>query len=64
MDLSRRVQVLEVAYAGIQADAVRCFDKEGILEKVTEQKKKEQMAMGKQQAERFGIQTAEEVLIR
>ncbi|MGI5840041.1 MAG: L-2-amino-thiazoline-4-carboxylic acid hydrolase [bacterium] len=64
MDLSRRVQVLEVAYAGIQADAVRCFDKEGILEKVTEQKKKEQMAMGKQQAERFGIQTAEEVFIR
>lgn len=64
MDLEKRVSVLEAAYAGIQADAVRCFDREGILEKVTEQKKKEQMAFGKQQAERFGVQRAADVFTR
>jgi hypothetical protein len=38
--------------------------KEGILEKVTEQKKKEQLALGKLQCERFGIQEPEDVFIR
>lgn len=61
MDLEKRVKALETAYAGIQADAVRCFDSEGVLDKVTERKKKEQLLMGKQQAERFGIKNAEDV---
>ncbi len=64
MDLEKRVKILETAYAGIQADAVRCFDKQGVLERVTEQKRKEQLALGKQQAERFGIQKAEDVFTR
>jgi len=61
MDTEKRVQILELAYAGALVDSVRCLNNEGILEKVTEQKKKEQFALGKQQAERFGIQKPEEV---
>lgn len=64
MDLETRVKTLELAYAGIQADAIRLFAQEGILEKVTEQKHKEQLAMGKRQAEQFGIEKPEEVFKR
>ncbi len=64
MDSEKRAQILELAYAGVLADSVRCLGNEGILEKVTEQKKKEQFALGKQQAERFGIQKPEEVFTR
>lgn len=64
MDNEKRVKMLEVAYAGALADTVRILNNEGILDKVTEQKKKEQMALGRQQAERFGVQKPEEVFIR
>jgi hypothetical protein len=64
MDLEKRVRILETAYAGIQADAVRCFANLGVLDKVTELKKKEQLAMGKAQAQRFGIEKAEDVFIQ
>jgi hypothetical protein len=64
MDLEKRVQVLEFAYAGVLADAVQCFAKEGVLEKVTEEKKKVQMALGKQQADRYGVQKPEEVFTK
>ena len=64
MDLEKKVQILELAYAGVLADSVNCFGKEGVLEKVTEEKKKVQMALGKQQAERYGIQKPEEVFTK
>jgi hypothetical protein len=64
MDLEHRVKILENAYVWLQVDSVRYFDKEGILEKVTEQKKKEQFALGKFQAERFGMQKPVDVFIR
>ena len=64
MDTEKRVQILELAYAGALVDSVRWLKNEGILEKVTEQKKKEQFAIGKQQAERFGIQKPEEVFLK
>ncbi len=64
MRLEERVKILESAYVGIQADAVRCLGNEGVLEKVTQQKKNEQLALGKLQAERFGIQNAEEVFLK
>lgn len=64
MDLEKRVHILEIAYAGLQVDAVKCFDREGILDKVTESKRNEQMRMGKLQAERFGIQTTQEVFLK
>jgi hypothetical protein len=61
MDFEKRVKILETAYAGIQADAVRYFDKLGVLDQVTKLKKTEQFALGKVQAERFGIEKAEDV---
>lgn len=64
MDAEKKIIFLELAYAGALADSVRCLKNEGILEKVTEQKKKEQLAFGKQQAERFGIQKPEEVFLK
>lgn len=64
MDLEKRVRALEIAYAGVQADAVRCFDSEGVLDKVTEKKRKEQLLMGKHQAEVFNIQKAQDVFNR
>lgn len=64
MDLEKRVKILELAYAGVLADSVRCFAKEGILEKVTEEKKKVQMALGKQQTEQFGVQKPEDVFTK
>ena len=64
MNLEQRVKVLETAYVGIQVDAVSFFGKEGILEKVTQEKKKEQLALGKLQAERFGIEKPEDVFMR
>lgn len=44
MDLEKKVQILEAAYVGVLADSVRCFNNEGILEKITEQKRKEHQA--------------------
>lgn len=64
MDLEKRVQILEFAYAGVLADATNCFGREGILEKVTEEKKKMQMALGKQQTERYGVQKPDEVFTK
>ena len=64
MDLEKRVSILEVAYAGVQADAVRFFDSLGALERITEQKKREQFALGKVQADRFGIKKAQDVFER
>jgi hypothetical protein len=64
MDLEMRVKILETAYAGVQADAVRCMDKAGVLEKITEEKRQEQLATGKYQAERLGIQKPDEVFTR
>jgi hypothetical protein len=61
MDLEKRVSMLETAYAGVQADAVRCFDNMGVLERITEQKKREQLALGRVQAERFGVKKAQDV---
>ncbi len=64
MNLEKRIQAMEAAYVGVQVDAIRCFNREGILDSVTAKKKGEQMAMGKQQAQRMGIQTTEEVFLR
>ena len=64
MELEKRLRILELAYAGIQADAIRIFDQAGILDNVTEQKRREQLAMGSRQAEQFGITKAEDVFNR
>ncbi len=61
MELEKKVKFLEIAYAGVLADAVRYFDKEGVLETVTDQKRKEQLMMGKTRADSLGIKEAQDV---
>ena len=61
MKCDEKIQILQLTYAGVVADAVLQMGREGILEKVTQQKKKEQMLTGKMKAEQFGITQPEEV---
>lgn len=56
-----RMKMLENAYASALADATLQFSKAGILKQVTAEKKVVQFAMGKRQAERFGITQPVEV---
>lgn len=46
MDLEKRVRVLENVYVGVLVDAVKRFSDEGILGKVREKKRSEQMLFG------------------
>ena len=48
MDTAKHVQILQMAYAGALADTVLQFSKEGVLARVTERKRLEQLATGKQ----------------
>lgn len=61
MEMDRKVKVLQGMYAGATADFVLRLGKEGLLEKVTEEKRVEQMKMGKDQAVRLGIADPREV---
>lgn len=61
MELSEKVRTLQVIYAGALADSVLRLENEGVLEKVTEQKRKEQLMSGKARALQMGISSAEEV---
>ena len=61
MENEEKIQILQFTYAGALADAVLQMGREGILEKVTRQKKEEQMLTGKMKAEQFGITQPEEV---
>jgi hypothetical protein len=56
-----KVRILQTAYAGALADAVLRMGRDGILPKVTEEKRREQMRTGKAKAEQFGISRPEEV---
>lgn len=64
MELENRVRVLENVYVGVLADAVKWFSKEGILGKVMEEKRSEQMLFGRERAKQFGIEKQEEVFTR
>lgn len=59
-----KVRILQTAYAGALADAVLRMGRDGILTKVTEEKRREQMRTGKAKAEQFGISRPEEVFSR
>lgn len=61
MELEKKNKILQMFYAGVLADSVLRLGREGILEKITEQKRKEQLASGKARAEQLGIQSAEQV---
>ena len=63
MENEAKIQILQFTYAGVLADAVLQMGREGVLGKVTQQKKKEQMLTGKMKAEKFGITQPEEVFL-
>lgn len=64
MDTAKHVQILQMAYAGALADTVLQFSKEGVLARVTERKRLEQLATGKQRLAAFGITKPEEVFLK
>lgn len=64
MDSNQQVQFLQMAYAGVLADAVLQFSKEGILTAITSRKRQEQLATGKLRAAQFGITKPEEVFLK
>lgn len=61
MDMEKKVKMLQGMYAGALADFVLRMGREGVLEKITEEKKIEQMQTGKLRAAQIGITHAEEV---
>jgi hypothetical protein len=64
MENDEKVQILQLTYAGVLADAVLQMGREGVLGKVTEQKRREQMLTGKTKAAQFGITQPEEVFLK
>ena len=64
MENEKKLQILQFTYAGVVADAVLQMGREGVLEKVTQQKKREQMLTGRMKAEQFGITRPEEVFLK
>lgn len=61
MELEQKVKILQMVYASALADSTLRLGKEGILEKVTEEKREEQMRSGQARAAQFGIAKPEEV---
>jgi hypothetical protein len=64
MDTQKALQLVQLTYAAALADATAQFAKEGVLEKVVERKRAEQMASGKVRAAQFGVSRPEEVFTR
>jgi hypothetical protein len=64
MDSNKQVQILQMAYAGVLADAVLQFGREGILSSVTERKHQEQFNTGKVLVAQFGITKPQEVFLK
>ncbi len=61
MNTETRLRVLQSLYAGVLADSVRRYSGAGILEKVTEEKRSEQIGQGGQIVKSLNIQSPEEV---
>jgi hypothetical protein len=64
MDKDKQIQLLQLTYAHVLADATRQFGQEGILERVAARKREEQLAAGATKAAQFGITSAEQVFTR
>ena len=64
MQNEKDIQLLQLTYAAVLADATNQFAKENILQTVTQRKKAEQMATGKMKAAQFGITSPEAVFTR
>lgn len=61
MEMEKKIKLLQGMYAGALADSVLRMGREDILEKVTVEKKGEQMASGKIRAAQLGIAKPQEV---
>jgi len=64
MDEDKQIQLLQLTYAHVLADATRQFGQEGVLERVAARKRQEQLATGSTKAAQFGITSAEQVFTR
>lgn len=64
MEPAEKIKMLQVMYAGALADAVLRMGNEGVLEKVAEQKRSEQMTNGKGRATQLGIAKPKEVFTK
>ena len=61
MDKDRMIQVLQLTYASVIADATNQLGQEGVLDNVVARKRREQLALGGQKAAKFGITSPEQV---
>lgn len=61
MGNEKALQLLQRSFIGVLADAVYQFGEEGVIDKVTERKKKDQMINGKRNAGFYGVSAPEEV---
>ena len=61
MDAEKKIKLLQTFYAGALADSVLRLGNEGILDKITEQKRAEQLLTGKLRAQQLGIVTEAQV---
>jgi len=61
MEIEKKIKVLQGMYAGALADSVLRMGKEGVLDKITEEKRIEQMQNGKINSAQMGITKPEEV---
>ena len=61
METEKKLKMLQIFYAGVLADSVLRMGQEGILKKVEEQKRNEQLLSGKMRAQQLGIQKPQDV---
>jgi hypothetical protein len=61
MEDAKKLQMLRTFYAGALADSVLRFDRNGILDAVTAEKRREQLLSGKARAAQLGITDAQSV---
>ena len=64
MELLEKVRTLQMIYAGALADTVKRLGNEGMLEKITQQKRSEQLASGKMRAAQMGMVQEQDVFIK
>ena len=64
MEAQKHIRLLQQAYAGVLADTVCQFGKEGVFENVVQRKKQEQLATGQIKAKQFGVETPEEIFTK
>ena len=61
METEKKIKMLQMFYAAALTDSVLRLHKEGVLDKVTAEKKREQLASGKIRAAQLGIESSEQV---